>query len=223
MRWPVACELLVSGLSFAVLGARAEPFAATPQLTLRVLVEENTGADIYAIALRAQIMLEPQKRHYEELEAAALTDLFGTQERYGDTLRPMLWVHTSQVVSAFCGSTDIDIPVPCSYDFDVAAHKYLSALESGEIPINVLFSGTVIERGETGVASSFVPWSCEARFRLPLAVWRATMDAHFPSSAWLRVSRETFGELQRYKSAQQCPTWDTALMRLIDGAPVGPL
>jgi hypothetical protein len=209
---------VVSRLSFAVAGARAEPFAVSPQLALRVSVEESTGADIYAIALRVQIMIEPQRRRYDGRETERVVDLFGTPERYGDTLRPMLWTHAVQMVTAFRGSTGIELPIACSYDFAIAAHKYLSALDDGDIPLNLLFSGTVIERGETRIASSFVPWSCEARFALPVRVWRETMDAHFPNAAWIRVSRDTLDELQRYKSAQGCPTWDLALTRLIDGA-----
>ncbi len=212
----------MSELSFAVLGARSEPFAVAPQLTLRVLVEESSGADIYAIALRVQIMLEPQRRRYEGIESERLVELFGTQERYGDTLRPMLWTYTTQMVLAFRGSTEIELPVPCSYDFEVAAHKYLSALDFGDIPINLLFSGTVIERGESGPLSGLVSWNLEARFRLPVSVWRETMDAHFPNSAWLRVSRDTFDELQRYKAAQQLPTWDVTLEQLLAGASVQP-
>ncbi len=207
----------MSGLSFAVLGARAEPFAAAPQLSLRVLVEESSGADIYAIALRAQVMIEPQRRRYAAAETDLLMDLFGTPDRYGDTLRPLLWTYASQMVLAFHGSTEIELPIACSYDFEVGANKFLSALEDGEIPLNLLFSGTVIQRGETGVVSGFVPWSCEAPFRLPVKLYRETMDAHFPGAAWIRVGRATFDELQRYKSAQQCPTWDAALLRLIGG------
>lgn len=210
----------MSQLAFAVLGARSEPFAVAPQLSLRILVEESTGADIYAIALRAQIMIEPQRRRYATAEAERVVDLFGTKERYGETLRPLLWTHAVQMVSAFRGSTDIELPLACSYDFEVAAHKYLSALDDGDIPLNLLFSGTVIERGETGVASGFVPWSCEARFALPVAVWRATMDAHFPNATWIRVSRDTFDDLQRYKAAAHYPSWDIALSRLIDAASV---
>ncbi len=208
----------MSDLTFSVLAARAEPYAVAPQLALRLLVEESTGADIYAIALRVQIMIEPQRRRYDSAEAERVVDLFGRQERYGETLRPMLWTHAAQMVLAFRGSTDFDLPVPCSYDFEVAAHKYLSALDNADVPLLLLFSGTVIERGERGIASGFVPWSCEARFRLPVAAWRETMDAHFPNSAWLRLSRDTFDELHRYKTTQQCPTWDVALTRLIDTA-----
>ena len=33
--------------------------------------------------------------------------------------------------------------MPLSYDVDVAAHKYLAGLEDGEVPLLLLFSGTV--------------------------------------------------------------------------------
>jgi hypothetical protein len=212
----------VSSLSFSILGARAEAHAVAPQLALRVLVEESSGADIYAVALRAQIMFEPQRRRYDVAESELLVDLFGAPDRYGETLRPLLWTHATQMVPAFRGATEIELPVPCSYDFEVSAHKYLSALASGTIPLNVLFSGTVLERSGSGIAAGFVPWSCEARFALPVARWREAMDAHFPNAAWIRVMRDTFDELQRYKSAQQCPTWDAAVVRLIDGAAARP-
>jgi hypothetical protein len=118
------------------------------------------------------------------------------------------------MVLGFSGETEIDLLVPCSYDFEVGAHKYLSALEAGEIPLNLLFSGTLFVRGEQGVTSEFVPWDCEARYRLPVAVWRETMDVFFPNSAWIRLRRDVFDELYAYKSARGLATWDEALERL---------
>ena len=211
----------MSELVFSVIGAAAEPYAVAPQLALRVRVEERTGTRIHAIALRAQVMLEPQRRRYAPEESLRLVDLFGAPDRYGDTLRPMLWTHLSQTVLAFEDSAQFDLPVPCSYDFEVAAHKYLAGLDDGEIPLNLLFSGTVFVRNDDGhVAAEFVPWSCEARYRLPVAVWRATMDAHFPNQAWLRVSREIFDELTRFRGAEGLPSWDAAMARLLESAKV---
>jgi hypothetical protein len=204
----------VSALSFTVTGSRPEPFAASPQLALRVRVEETTGVPIYAITLRAQVRIEPQARTYDDDDAERLVELFGGRERYGDTLRSMLWTHVSQTVVAFEGATDFDLAIPCSYDFEVAAHKYLAALREGFIPIVLMFSGTVFVRDGNGVASELIPWSCEARYPLPVAVWRATMDAHFPNTAWIRIDRDTFDELQRFKIAGAFPTWEAAFARL---------
>jgi hypothetical protein len=205
----------VSELSFFITGAHTERYAAAPQLTLRVRVAETTGVPVYAMTLRAQIRIEPQLRRYDDGESARLSELFGTPERYGDTLKSMLWTHVSQTVVAFEGETEFDLTIPCSYDFEVAAHKYLTALRGGEIPLIAMFSGTVFVRGAGGgVQAELVPWSSEARYRLPVAVWRETMDAYFPNSAWLRIDRDTFDELYRFKTAGGFPTWEAALAHL---------
>lgn len=205
----------MSALTFTAVGAHSEPYAAAPQLALEVQAREESGAQIYAIALRAQIRIEPQFRRYGDAESARLVELFGGVERYGETLRPLLWAHVAQSVLAFSGETTFDLPVPCSYDFAVAANKYLSALEDGEIPLLLLFSGIVFVQGSHGVVAELVPWTCEARYRLPVTLWRATMDAFFPNSAWLRIDRETFDELYRVKIARGFPTWEATLAYLI--------
>ena len=206
----------MTGLAFSVIGARADRYAAAPTLVLRLRITESSGAMVDAIALRVQIQLEVQRRRYTTGESELLTELFGEPARYADTLKPMLWTHVSQMVVAFQGTTDIDLAIPCSYDFDVAAHKYLASLQDGIIPINLLFSGMVFVDGPTGVSPEFVPWSCEARHALPVATWRETMDTHFPNAAWIRVDRELFDELRRFKISTGLPTWNAALTRLCD-------
>jgi hypothetical protein len=206
----------MSALAFSVVGARAERFSVGPTLVLRVRIAETSGARIEAIALRVQVQVEPQRRRYAAEESARLVELFGEPERYGQTLRPLLWTHVSQMVLQFSGETEIDLPIPASYDFEVAAHKYLDALDDGEIPLALLFSGMVFVKGGTGVSSEFVPWNCDAQYRLPVTVWRETLDAFFPNSAWLRFRRDLFDELYRFKIAQGLPTWDATLTRLLE-------
>jgi hypothetical protein len=208
----------MSRMTFSVVDARAERYAAAPQIALRVRVAESSGVQIYSIALQAQVQLEPQRRRYGPQESASLVELFGEPERYGSTLRPLQWAQVAKTVLAFAAETEFDLALPCSYDFEVAAHKYLSALRDGEIPLLVLFSGTVFERGEGGISAGLVPWSCEARYRLPVAVWRETMEAFFPNSAWIRVDRDVFDELHRFKVARGLPTLDAALVRLCEEA-----
>jgi hypothetical protein len=205
---------MMSELAMSVLGARVERYAASPQIVLRVRITEATGIRVHAITLRAQVQIEPQRRKYQAGETDRLVELFGTPARYGDTLKPMLWMHVAQTVLAFTGETEFDMPIPCSYDFEVAAHKYLAALENGDIPLNLLFSGTVFVQGESSVSTEFVPWNCDARFRLPVETWRAAMDAFFPNLAWLRLRRDVFDELYRYKTANGLPTWDATIERL---------
>ena len=206
----------MSALAFSVIGARVEPYAASPQLTLRLRVAETTGTRIETAALRVQVRIEPQSRRYAAGESLRLTDLFGPIERYGDTLRPLLWTHVPATLLAFEGETEIDLSIPCSYDFEVAAHKYLAGLEDGEIPLLLLFSGTIFAQGPSGIAAEFVSWSSEARYRLPVALWRATMEAYFPNEAWIRVSRDAFDELDRIRTSRGLPTWDAVLAYLFE-------
>ena len=131
----------MTDLGFSVIGARAEPYAASPMLVLRLRITESSGAKVDAIALRVQIQLEVQRRRYAPEESALLEELFGEPSRYADTLKPMLWTHVSAMVPAFENETEIELHVPCSYDFEVAAHKYLASLQDGIIPLNLLFSG----------------------------------------------------------------------------------
>jgi hypothetical protein len=206
----------VTDLSFRITGARVDRYAASPSILLRAAVTERTGVRVDAIALRAQIQLEVQRRRYLPDESALLTELFGEPARYAQTLKPMLWTHVAQSVLSFEREAEFDLPVPCSYDFEVASHKYLASLQSGIIPLNVMFSGTIFVDAPDGVTAELVPWSCEARYPLPVAIWREAMDAFFPNAAWIRVDRELFDELRRFKIATGLPTWDAALERLCE-------
>jgi hypothetical protein len=207
----------MTGLSFSVVGASVDRHAVAPLLNLRLRVSEASGAKVDAIALRAQIQLDVRRRHYTPDESELLVELFGEPARYADTLRPMLWTHVAQMVLAFEGETEVDLPIPCSYDFEVAAHKYLASLEEGVVPLELLFSGMVFVEGPNGgVTPEFVPWNCEARYALPVALWREAVDAAFPNAAWIRVHRDLFDDLRRYKIATGLPTWDAALERLCD-------
>ena len=206
----------MTGLHFRIAGARVDRYAASPAILLRVALGESSGARVDAIALRAQVQLEVQRRRYDAQESALLNELFGEPARYRETLRPMLWAHVAQSVLSFERETEFDLALPCSYDFEVAANKYLASLRSGTIPLNVLFSGAVFVDGPAGVSAELVPWSCEARYQLPAALWREAMDAFFPNAAWIRVNRELFDDLRRFKSATGLPTWDAALERLCE-------
>jgi hypothetical protein len=205
-------------LVFECLGARAEPYVAAPTLLFRLRLAETTGARIHAIALRCQLRIEPQRRRYSDGEAGNLSDLFGEPQRWGDTLKPLQFATVPLMVPGFTGSAEVDLPVACSYDTEVAATRYFHALEGGEIPLLLLFSGTVFVRGASGLSVEQVPWHKEASYRLPVAVWRELMDMYFPNSTWIRIRRETFDALQRFKSRQTLPTWDHALEALLKQA-----
>jgi len=202
-------------LSFTVVDVVPEPYAAAPHLLARIRVEETTGERVHALALRAQIRIEPQRRRYDDTEEQALLDLFGDRSRFAETLRPFAWLHASTVAQGFTGSTEIELPLPCTYDFEVSGTTYLHALRDGEIPLLFLFSGTVFTRGTTGFSVAQVPWDREARYRLPVAVWRDLMETWFPGTEWVRMRRETVEALAHYRHVRGLTTWDDAVTTLL--------
>jgi hypothetical protein len=203
---------------FACTGAQPDLTAAAPTVSLRLHITETTGVPVHALALRTQIRIEPLRRRYDDTEAGALQDLFGERSRWGTTLKPLQLGFVNQMVPTFTGETDVDVALPCSYDFDVAANKYLYALEGGEIPLLLLFSGTVFTAEGNGFSVSLVPWDREAKFRLPVSTWKHTMDLHFPGTAWMRVGASTFDALHRYRAERQLTSWDDAIERLLKEA-----
>jgi hypothetical protein len=211
----------VIALGFTVLEVRAEPYAAVPTLIFRLRITEGTGERIHAIALRCQIQIEPRQRHYAAAEEERLFELFGLPPRWGETLQTLLWTHVNLMVQGFTGSKEVELPVPCTYDFEVTAAKYFHALDDGEIPLLMLFSGTVFTRGQTGFSVEPVPWEQEAPFRLPVRVWRQLMDQYFPGGAWIRLRRESFDALHEFKGRRALPTWDDAVEALLHEAKRG--
>ncbi|HKE16628.1 MAG TPA: DUF6084 family protein, partial [Kofleriaceae bacterium] len=170
------------------------------------------------IALRCQIRIEPQRRRYTPTEEERLAELFGDTARWGDTLRPFLWTHVTTIVSGFTGATEVELPVPVTYDLEVAASNYFQALEGGDIPALFLFSGTVFLRGSAGLRVEQVPWDKEVSHRLPMQVWRDLMDAYFPGCGWLRLRRETLDGLQRAKVRRALASWDDVMVALMRDA-----
>ncbi len=204
-------------LNFSVDSAEAVTFAASPMLSFKLRVRNaNSEEKIQSIGLRCQIQIEPTKRRYSATEQAQLFELFGEPERWGRTLRSMLWIHTSAMVPPFQGETTVDMPVPCTFDFNVAATKYFAGLEDGLVPLNLMFSGTVFfESSNAGLQIEQIAWDKEAPFKLPVSVWREMMDHYYPNTAWLCLRRDVFERLSRYKMEHAIPTWEQAVETLI--------
>jgi uncharacterized protein DUF6084 len=205
-------------LRFACTAARPEPYAVGPSLELDVRVTAEAGRRVHAVALRTQIRIEPRRRRYTEEEGDRLRDLFGEPARWGETLNPLQLATVASLVPGFTGSTTVQVAVPLTYDLDVAAAKYLHGLDDGEVPLLLLFSGTVFWGPPGAVQVGMVPWHEEATCRLPVAVWRAAMDAHFPDAGWVRLRRETLESLRAYRSERVLPTWDDTVERLLKEA-----
>jgi hypothetical protein len=205
-------------LSFTCLDVHTERYAMAPTLVFRLRIDAAAGQRVQAIALRCQIRIEPARRGYGEQEGQRLLELFGERGRWGETLKPFQFANTSTVVASFTGSIEVDVVVPCSYDMEVTAGRYFHALEEGEIPFILLFSGTIFGDGEKGMWIEQIPWHAETQYRMPVAVWREMMDIHFPGSGWLRLRRDTIDALAEFRTAHALPTWDGAVMTVLDAA-----
>jgi Family of unknown function (DUF6084) len=205
-------------LTFECIDSHPDRYAAMPTMVFRLRITETSGEVVHAIGLRVQFRIEPHRRRYSEVESVLLADLFGETSRWGDTLKPMQFATIAVMVPGFSGSTEIDVPVPCTYDLEVAAGKYFANLEDGEIPMILLFSGTVFVKGPSGFAVDQVSWASETRHRLPVAAWKELMDRFFPGAGWMLLHRETLQALQSYKVDRSLGTWDEVMITLLRGA-----
>jgi hypothetical protein len=200
-------------LAFTVEGAARLEYAAVP--TLRFALGIQAGREIRSVLLDIQIQIPARRRGYDADAHDRLFELFGPVADWGTTLRTLLWTRTTVVVPAFTDSTVVDLDVPCSYDLEVAASRYMDALSDGEVPLEFLFSGSVFYAGEHGeLQTTRLSWESEAEYRLPVRVWKETMERYFRGTAWVRLSKESFDRLSAYKSRNALATWDDALEAL---------
>jgi Family of unknown function (DUF6084) len=208
---------LVPELHFSIEGAEAVDNAAVPMIALKLRVTNLPATEeIHTLMLRCQVQIEPARRAYVAEEREKLLDLFGEPERWSRTVRPLLWMNTSAAVPAFTDNVLVDVQLPCSFDFNVAATKYFDGLADGEVPVCLQFSGTVFYAGAGGVLQvAPISWDKEARFRLPVRIWREMMESYYPNTAWLCLHKDAFDRLYRYKVRHGIPTWEETLESIL--------
>lgn len=207
-------------LSFRIGEVGVMSYAAVPTLLARLHIANAVDAEeIQSISLNVQLQLLPLGRTYSSIEESRLLDLFGEREQWGRTMRPLHWMNLLVKVAPFSAETTLELALPCSVDFDVAANKYFYGLEQGSITVAAYFSGTVFYVGDTGAMQiAQIPWDREARFQIPAEAWKAAIHAHYPDSAWLRLPQETFDRLYRFKVARGIPMWNAVIEQLLNQA-----
>lgn len=206
-------------LDFAVEGVEVEHFAAAPTLHFKLRVTNRTpDVVVQNVSLLCQVRIEATRRRYGPEDHERLTELFGAPHRWSETLRSMLWTHASLQVPQFETERLVNLPVECSYDFNVAATKYFYGLEGGEVPLALLFSGTVFYRNadDDALQMDQISWSKETTFRLPVRLWQEMMDHYYPESAWLRISRDVFDDLYRLKRNKGFTSWEQTFRSLLE-------
>jgi hypothetical protein len=205
----------VLDLRFAVEGATAVEFAATPTVLFTLRIDAPATYAVRSVSLSAQVRIMANQRPYAPNEQRRLADVFGDVQHWSTTLGSVLWTHVTSVVPPFSGSTTVDLPVACTYDFEVSAARYFHAVRDGIIPLEFLFSGSVFYATEAGLQATRINWNAEARFGMPASVWAQAVEFVFPNSAWLRIGRETFERLADFRGRNALPSWEAALDALL--------
>ena len=201
---------------FAVLGLELVEDAAAPTLRFRLGVSEPGEREIFTIALTAQINVEPARREYDAPTRERLVDLFGEPERWPATTHPFLWTNATTLVPSFTGAAVFTLPVPATFDLEVAAARYFNSLPDGEAPLAFHFSGSILLRGDDGrVQVVSVPWSCTTTWRMPVATWRDLMRRHFPGRSWIALQEDTVERLARYRRDHGLHSFDACVERLL--------
>jgi len=204
-------------LTITVAGADAVKYAAIPSIAFDLnLKNADPNETLHTVVLRCQIQIEVARRKYSGRDQEKLRDLFGEPERWGQTLRSLLWTHASVVVPQFTGSTTVSMHVPCTFDFNIAATKYFNGLADGDIPLCLMLSGTVFYNDHEGsLRVAPISWDKETRFRLPLKVWQDMMDLYYPNLAWLSLRRDVFELLHEYKVRHGIPSWEQTIEKIL--------
>jgi hypothetical protein len=60
-----------------------------------------------------------------------------------------------------------------------------------------------------------ISWEQEARYRLPVKIWRDMMDSYYPNTVWINMHKDVFERLYRYKMQRGLLNWEQALERLL--------
>jgi hypothetical protein len=202
---------------FSVLGARTVRYAAAPMLALDLEVSEPSGRHVYMIALTIQLMIEPARRGYDEATRERLQELFGAPERWAVTTRSLVWSKLDVLVPAFTGTTTVSVPIGCSYDLELAAAKYLHSLPDGIAPLALHFNGTIYYPGDDGgLQMVLVPWNKSIDFRMPVSVWRETIEHYYPNTGWVALGSQTLEALQRAKRDRGLATLDACVQALLE-------
>jgi hypothetical protein len=206
-------------LNFTIADAVALRHAAVPTVVFTLRIEGVGAEPVRSILLDVQIQIAARRRSYAGVDPDRMLELFGTEDRWGETLRTLPWTRTTLVVPSFVGATQVDLELICTYDLAVTAARYLHALRDGAVPLEFLFSGTMFYSGASGqLQTARIGWDREADYDLPVAVWREAMDHHFPHGAWLRLDQDRFDRLHAFRARRAIPSWEQTIDALLDAA-----
>ncbi len=203
-------------LAFAVTGVRPMEHAAVPTLVFPLEITRTGGGPVRAVTLTTTLRIAVTRRRYEHTDRLALARLFGQPEQWATSMRPLHWAQLTTAVPPFDDSTRIDLAVPCTREPELAVTAYLDAVRDGEVPLDLLFNGTIFHTDAEGrLRTAQIPWTAEAACRLPAALWHDLTERYFGGTAWLRVSREVYDRLGAHRARRCLTGWDETVEELL--------
>lgn len=207
-------------LKFEIISSEVKRYAIQPTLSFMLqITNETENEEVYAAALKCQVMIEAVKRKYNEDAKDKLHELFGEPYRWDETLRSFFWTIINIPVPRFTGKTVVEIAIPCSEDQALAAGKYFYAVSDGNVPLAFLFSGTLFYKdAEDNLQVTLVPWEKEALCKMPANLWQEMMNTHFPDTRWMKIRKDIYDRLVKYKAHSTFPTLESCLESLLDEA-----
>ena len=204
-------------VTFEVLGAAHEPFAAQPTLRFEMGVSEPSNREIYAISLTAQINFDPARREYDAETREKLFEIFGAPERWPSTTRSFLWTHSTAMVHSFTDAITFGLEVPCTADLEVVASRYVSALPDGDVPLTFHFTGRILYQGPNRqVQVVHIPWDTSCQYRMPVAVWKEMIRHHHGESGFVNLHNDTLDALKKYKRLHGLHSFDGVVLDLLE-------
>lgn len=218
MRAPTAPDRRedVPDLDFAVTGARAAADSAVPSLAFRLALARTGGGTVRSVSLTTDVRIDVAHRGYDRADRLVMARLFGQPEQWATSMRPLTWARVTMVVPAFGERTEIDLPVPCSRDMELAVTSYFHGVRDGEIPLDFLFSGTVFHDGPDGrLRTAQISWDKDTAFRLPSGLWQEVTGRYDGGTSWLPLSPGTYGELTAHRDRHALTGWDETVADLL--------
>ena len=92
-------------------------------------------------------------------------------------------------------STEVDLPLPCTYDFEVAGVQVPARPARRRDPAAPPVQRHRLHPRRDRLRRRAGAVGPRGRYRLPVPVWRDLMEPHFPDTGWLRLRRDTLAAL----------------------------
>lgn len=205
-------------LKFQVTSVEANTRGLAPLLEFKLQITNSLDESIHAILLNSQIQFQCPQRSYTNSEKEKVVELFGPPEMWSQSLRNRLWGQVSTTVCAFRGKTGAALQMPCTFDLNIAASKYLYALEQGAVPLLFLFSGSIFYEADGEFKVVPISWDSECTYHMPVETWNDLMQRHYPNNAWIYLDREVFDRLYAFKRKGAFLNWEQTIDSLLQNA-----